>query len=270
MTARSVSSSSTWTDNRSPPSSGPATNRPSAGIRLPNSSSSRTGSTPPKAGRRNAGQCRHQIGHQPFAGSVAGYFRDDGSTRRTMSSAGSSRTTISSSAGPSAARSSGQGPLLRQLRVRARTARQHLEHAVPRVQHHVGGAGDEKDGRGARRLSAFPADEVDGEGTRPPFARDPFGAANSNHPAGTNTNEEINREFLGQLTQVIGNRALNEIKGGYAKFQLSNANLTTWSLGPQQGPTRGLGGPRIRFQGFQVPGNANHPRVRYPGKLDGP
>ena len=92
---------------------------------------------------------------------------------------------------------------------------------------------------------------------------DPFGAGNANHPAGTNTTVEESREFLGQFTRVLSNRALNDVKVGYAKFLLSNENLTTWSENLQAVATEGLGGPRIRFQGFQVPGNANHPRTRY-------
>lgn len=92
---------------------------------------------------------------------------------------------------------------------------------------------------------------------------DPFVDGNANHPAGTNTTVEESREFLGSFTQVLSNRALNEIKGGYAKFLLSNYNLTTWQQNLQADVTGGLGGPRIQFRGFQVPGNANHPRTRY-------
>jgi hypothetical protein len=92
---------------------------------------------------------------------------------------------------------------------------------------------------------------------------EPFGVGNANHPAGTNTTVEESREFLGQFAHVLSNRMLNDIKGGYAKFLLSNANLTTWSQNLQAAATEGQGGPRIRFQGFQVPGNGNHPRTRY-------
>jgi hypothetical protein len=92
---------------------------------------------------------------------------------------------------------------------------------------------------------------------------DPFTDGNTNHPAGTSTTIEESNEWLGSFTQVLSNRALNEIKGGYAKFLLSNYNLTTWDTNLQAAVTEGLGGPRIRFQGFQVPGNANHPRTRF-------
>jgi hypothetical protein len=92
---------------------------------------------------------------------------------------------------------------------------------------------------------------------------DPFTDGNANHPAGTSTTVEESKEFLGQFTRVLSNRALNDIRGGYAKFLLSNWNLTNWDTNLQAAATDGLGGPRIRFQGFQVPGNANHPRTRY-------
>ena len=91
----------------------------------------------------------------------------------------------------------------------------------------------------------------------------PFTDGNANHPAGTSTTVEESQEFLGQFTRVLSNRALNDIRGGYAKFLLSNWNLTNWDTNLQEAVTDGLGGPRIRFQGFQVPGNANHPRTRF-------
>ena len=58
---------------------------------------------------------------------------------------------------------------------------------------------------------------------------DPFTDGNANHPAGTSTTVEESKEFLGQFTRVLSNRALNDMRGGYAKFLLSNWNLTNWS-----------------------------------------
>src|SRR5947207_1352049 len=46
----------------------------------------------------------------------------------------------------------------------------------------------------------------------------PFGAGNNNHPGGTNANSEVSREVLVQSTQVLGNRTLNEIKGGMSSY----------------------------------------------------
>ncbi len=61
---------------------------------------------------------------------------------------------------------------------------------------------------------------------------DPFTDGNANHPAGTSTTVEESKEFLGQFTRVLSNRALNDIRGGYAKFLLSNWNLTNWDHEP--------------------------------------
>jgi hypothetical protein len=90
---------------------------------------------------------------------------------------------------------------------------------------------------------------------------EPFGAAASNNsPASTNTTSEHNNEGIGQLTQVISNRALNEVKVGYAFFNLANANLTNWTNHWQRGNGITTGSPRITFTGFNVTGNQNHPR----------
>ncbi len=64
---------------------------------------------------------------------------------------------------------------------------------------------------------------------------------------------EHNNEDLGQFTQVLSNRALNEVKVGYAVLQFANANLTH-VVEPLAGrptaspPDR----PRITFTGFTI------------------
>jgi hypothetical protein len=89
---------------------------------------------------------------------------------------------------------------------------------------------------------------------------EPFGLGNQQHPAATNTTSEHNNEAIGQLTQVLSNRALNEVKVGYAFFNLANANLTTWSNHWQKDNGITTGSPRITFTGFQIAGNQFHPR----------
>jgi len=84
---------------------------------------------------------------------------------------------------------------------------------------------------------------------------EPFGLGNQQHPAATNTNQEKNHEALGQLTQVLSNRALNEVKVGYAFFNLANENLTTWSNHWQKANGITTGSPRITFTGFTIAGN---------------
>jgi hypothetical protein len=89
---------------------------------------------------------------------------------------------------------------------------------------------------------------------------EPFTAGNQNHPAATGTNEEYNDEFLAQFSQVLSNRALNEVRVGRAVFGLANRNLTTWSNHWQKANGINTGSPRITFTGFTIAGNQFYPR----------
>ena len=88
----------------------------------------------------------------------------------------------------------------------------------------------------------------------------PFTAGNNQHPAATGSNAETNREYLGQLTQVLSNRALNEVKVGYARWIFENANLTHWSNHWQAANGVTTGSPRITFTNFTIAGNTFYPR----------
>ena len=90
---------------------------------------------------------------------------------------------------------------------------------------------------------------------------EPFGLPSAtNHPAATNSTREYNDEYLGQFTQVLSNRALNEVRVGKTAFGLNNKNLTTWSNHWQKANGITSGSPRITFTGFLITGNQNHPR----------
>jgi hypothetical protein len=91
---------------------------------------------------------------------------------------------------------------------------------------------------------------------------DPFTAGNNNHPAATDRRVATSNEYLAQLTQVIGNNALNEIKVGYAGYDLDQVQLTTWSNHWQAANGITQGHPRVTFTGFTVAGNSNAPRLR--------
>jgi hypothetical protein len=94
-------------------------------------------------------------------------------------------------------------------------------------------------------------------------SRLPFGdGVANNHPAATNWTEERNNEGLGTLTQVLGNRALNEVKVGYAYFILDQANLTSWSNHWQRANGITTGSPRIQFTGFNNTPNQYMPRYQ--------
>src|ERR1700730_3414456 len=93
----------------------------------------------------------------------------------------------------------------------------------------------------------------------------PFGPGGVNHPSATNSNEEHNTDVLGQFTQVISNRALNEIRGGYAAYGLNQTSLTTWSNHCQAANGITTDGPVITFRGFRFNRNGNLPRYRDQG-----
>jgi len=93
----------------------------------------------------------------------------------------------------------------------------------------------------------------------------PFGAGSANHPAEANRLERPNREALVQFTHVLSNRSLNEIKGGYASWEIEQTNLTQWARHPLASADITGGHPRIRFRGFNILGNSNAPRIRKQG-----
>ena len=88
----------------------------------------------------------------------------------------------------------------------------------------------------------------------------PFTAGNTSHPAATGSTAETNREYLVQLTNVLSNRAVNEVKVGKTRWIFRNKNLTNWSKHWQAANGVTTGSPRITFTGFTIGGNAFYPR----------
>jgi hypothetical protein len=88
----------------------------------------------------------------------------------------------------------------------------------------------------------------------------PFSDMGSNHPASSGTEDSTTSNLALSHTQVLGSRAVNEIKVGYGGFGFANNSLTQWDAHPLA--SRGItnGHPRILFRGFQVAGNNNWPR----------
>src|SRR3984893_693796 len=92
---------------------------------------------------------------------------------------------------------------------------------------------------------------------------EPFGTTNlNNHPSATNTNLEHNTDVIGQFTQVLSNRALNEFRVGYASYGIDQASLTSWSHHWQAANGITTDGPAISFRGFSFNRNTNLPRYR--------
>jgi hypothetical protein len=92
---------------------------------------------------------------------------------------------------------------------------------------------------------------------------DPFTpGSSSQHPASANSQDRQNREYQGQFTQVMSSRALNEVKVGFAEWNVLQGNLTRWSnhWARDIGVTEGH--PRIQMVGMTIAGNQNAPRIR--------
>ena len=92
---------------------------------------------------------------------------------------------------------------------------------------------------------------------------EPFGTPNATqHPASTNRQDRDNREYLGQYTHVISSRAVNELKGGFAEWNVWQENLTRWSNHWARDIGITEGHPRVQMVGLTIAGNQNAPRIR--------
>jgi outer membrane receptor protein involved in Fe transport len=92
---------------------------------------------------------------------------------------------------------------------------------------------------------------------------EPFGAGQQiTHPSGTNSNEEHSTDVVGQLTQVLSNRAVNDFRAGYASYGINQVSLTSWSNHWQAPNGIMTDGPNITLRGFSTGRNNNLPRYR--------
>jgi len=84
--------------------------------------------------------------------------------------------------------------------------------------------------------------------------------SSSNHPSSTTNYRDYNTETYAKFTQVLSNRAVNEIEGGRAVYGFEEAPLTNWSNHWQARNGVTNGSPRIRFRTFSMTPNQNVPR----------
>lgn len=57
----------------------------------------------------------------------------------------------------------------------------------------------------------------------------PFTAGDTSHPAATTAQADENAEYHVHFTQVLSNRAVNEVKAGYTEYFFDQKNLSSWS-----------------------------------------
>jgi hypothetical protein len=124
----------------------------------------------------------------------------------------------------------------------------------PQVQRRAARSGNGQDGRHAAGLSVVVKHAADGKDHRR-RALAAVHRGNTSHPAATGSTLETNREYAVQFTQVVSNRAVNEINGGKTRWIFANANLTTWSKHWQAANGVTTGSPRITFSNFAIGGN---------------
>ena len=88
----------------------------------------------------------------------------------------------------------------------------------------------------------------------------PYSAGGNAHPAANQDYHRYSGEYLASLTQVLSNRAVNEVRVGYAAIRYHDENHTVWAQHPQAAKGITRGSPRITFNGLTIGGNANSPR----------
>ena len=69
------------------------------------------------------------------------------------------------------------------------------------------------------------------------------------HPAGANNTDQESKQVFGSLTQILGNRALNEIRVGYGGYGFTNHPPAKWPASPSG---LGIGAPSILLIGYTV------------------
>ncbi|NOT26418.1 MAG: TonB-dependent receptor [Acidobacteria bacterium] len=94
------------------------------------------------------------------------------------------------------------------------------------------------------------------------FGANATGPSATQHPATFTSVDRTSNEYLGQLTQVVNNRTVNEVKVGFSEWSVDQMGLSSWSNHPQKrlGITQGV--PRIRMVGMTILPTSNAPRVR--------
>ena len=93
-----------------------------------------------------------------------------------------------------------------------------------------------------------------------PYEAQQTGQQVGGHPAGVENFKRHSEELFGTLTQVLGNRALNEIRVGFNSHYYKTGNYTSRPDHPQAAEGIVFGHPRITFRSFQIGGNVRTPQ----------
>jgi hypothetical protein len=80
------------------------------------------------------------------------------------------------------------------------------------------------------------------------------------HPAAAENFRRHSEELFATLTQVLGNRAMNEVRVGFNSHFYRTGNYTYRADHPQSAAGIVYGHPRIMFRGFNIGGNVRTPQ----------
>ena len=94
------------------------------------------------------------------------------------------------------------------------------------------------------------------------FNPNTFASSNIFHPSGQGWRREHADSIYLTFSQVLSNRALNEIKGGYASVYWKVGSIVKWPNHPAKSAGVEFGSPRINFNGFSIGvSNTNWPQT---------
>lgn len=89
-----------------------------------------------------------------------------------------------------------------------------------------------------------------------------FTGTSTSHPSGQGSRRERADSLYVTFSQVLSNRALNEVKGGYASVWWEVGSSIQWPAHPAAAQGVTYGTPRINFNGFSIGvSNTNWPQV---------
>jgi hypothetical protein len=85
----------------------------------------------------------------------------------------------------------------------------------------------------------------------------------TNHPSTQGSVRDHSESLYGSWTQVMGNRAVNELRVGYTRIYTNPKPVVAWRDHPNPVESGGLGTPRIALRGYTI----GHTNTNWPFKL---
>jgi len=85
----------------------------------------------------------------------------------------------------------------------------------------------------------------------------------TNHPSTQGNVRDHSESVYASWTQVLGNRAVNELRGGYLRVYTNPAPVVFWRDHPNPVESKGYGTPRLAFRGYTI----GHTNTNWPFRI---